>query len=340
MWTNNEEYYSGQGNLLVGFRTATGKPMGLRHIGNVPELSLKISQQEDNHKESKTGLHSTDLTLVKSTEVTMSATLENFSTENIAMLLRSQVNNVAEGSVTDETIYVMVGGVTPLDHLNVSNVVVKNGSKTLVARVDDATPYDYEVNHEAGSIKFNENSANLGLSATGVTTGTTTAITVANAQVKVGDYVTLQGFTGANASDVNGKKVKVVSATSSQVVVDLDTSGKTITATNAVVYYDGIPVTVSYSHGAFDEMQALTTGKVMTYWRFEGLNTATETGEFKPVVVDIFKVSTQPLQELSLISDNIQSVKIDANVLADTERAKTNGTNTKSKSAFFSVRKL
>lgn len=340
MWTNNEEYFSGQGNLLVGFRTVTGKPMGLRHVGNAPELSLKISQQETDHKESKTGLHSTDLSLVTATEVTMSATLENFSTENIAMLLRSQVDNVGEGSVTDEVIYAMAGGITPLDHLNISNVVVKNGSTTLVAYVDDATPYDYELNAESGSIKFNKDSVNLGLPITDLTIGTTTAITVADAPVKVGDYVTLQGLDGADASTVNGIRAKVVSVTSTQVVVALDTTGKSLTATGSVLYYEGMPVTVSYSHGAFDEVQALTTGKVMTYWRFEGLNTATETGDFKPVVVDLFKVSSQPLQELSLISDSIQSVKIDAKVLADTERAKANGTNVKAKSAFFSVRKV
>lgn len=338
-WNSTEEYFSGQGDLLVGLRTATGKPMGLRHVGNVPELTLTVTQEEEGHKESKTGLHSTDFTMVKSTEVSMSATLEKFSTENIAMLLRSKVHKVDEGSVVDETIYAMAGHISPLDHLFVSNVVVKNGSKTLVAYVDDNTPYDYEVNEQAGSIKFNADSLNLGLPITSITTGATTALTIDNAPVSVGDLVTLNGFTGADATSVNRKSVKVMSVTDTQIVVALDTSSKDLTATNGVVYYDGMPVTVSYSHGAFDEVQALTTGKVMTYWRFEGLNTASENGEFKPVVVDIFKVSSQPLQELSLISDSVQSVKLDSQVLADTERAKTQGINVKSKSAFFSVRK-
>lgn len=69
--------------------------------------------------------------------------------------------------------------------------------------------------------------------------------------------------------------------------------------------------------------------------RFEGLNTAEvdgSTGRSSPVVVEVFKFSTDPFQELALIADTVQSFVLEGSVLADGFR--TTG------SKYFNVKKL
>ena len=63
--------------------------------------------------------------------------------------------------------------------------------------------------------------------------------------------------------------------------------------------------------------------------RFEGLNTAEENA---PVLVEVFNFLTDPLKELSLISDSVQQFVLEGSVLADS--TKTTG------SKFFKTIKL
>lgn len=335
-WNKETEYFSGQGVLLVGLRSATGKPMALRHVGNCPSLNIGISQETLEHKESQSGNYSTDLSVVRSTDVTASAQLEDFNSKNLAMLLSSMARPVAAGTISNAVVYASAGAIAPLDHLRVSDVTVTAGAKTLVAfdDADEDAPYDYKVNADAGSIEFSDQVKGLGLGITTITLGATTTLEVANAPVTVGQAVSLSGFTGADSAKVNGKWFNVVSVTSSQVTIALASTALDIVAgADSTLGYDGYTVTVSYSHESFTEVEALTRGKVEMYWRFEGLNSIDS--EFSPVVVDMFKVSSKPLQELSLISDAVQSATLEASLLADNTRAKP-----MEKSAYFTVRKI
>ena len=92
---------------------------------------------------------------------------------------------------------------------------------------------------------------------------------------------------------------------------------------------DGDTLTVGYSYGSQVQVDALTEGAKELYMRFEGLNTAEGN---VPVVVEVFKFLTDPLKELSLISDAIQQFTLEGSVLADS--TKTTG------SKFFRVTKL
>lgn len=92
---------------------------------------------------------------------------------------------------------------------------------------------------------------------------------------------------------------------------------------------DGDELTVAYSFAQQQQIDALTEGAKELYMRFEGLNTAEGN---VPVVVEVFKFLTDPLKELSLISDTIQQFTLEGSVLADS--TKTVG------SKFFRVTKL
>lgn len=334
-WNKDTEYFSGQGVLLVGLRSATGKPLGLRHVGNCPELSIKIAQNTEEHKESQSGNSATDLTIVRSTEVTTSAKIEDFDAENLAMLLQAAIKPVNEGEVVDRQVYIGRGAVTPLDHLRVSEVVVTYDSEVLTPYIDEVTPWDYEVNEDAGSIRFNKKSTKVGKTVSSITTGATTALDVTSTKdLKVGGLVRISGFTDDEGNRFNERSFKIISKTDTQIVIAADTSVNAIAVgADSIIDYDGMQATVSYSHGSFTEVEALTNNKVDLFWRFEGLNSASE--NYDPVVVEMFRVSSKPLQDLALISDTVQSSTIEASLLADTNRAKKN-----EKSAFFTIRKI
>lgn len=78
---------------------------------------------------------------------------------------------------------------------------------------------------------------------------------------------------------------------------------------------DDDPVTVDYTYAAQTVVDALTEAASEVYMRFEGLNTA---DGLKPVVVEVFRFLTDPLKELSLISDQIQKFTLDGSALLDT----------------------
>jgi len=76
----------------------------------------------------------------------------------------------------------------------------------------------------------------------------------------------------------------------------------------------GDDLLADYSYSAQKTVGALTAAASEKYVRFEGLNTADGN---KSVVVEAFRFLTDPLQELSLISDDIQSFALEGSVLLD-----------------------
>lgn len=81
---------------------------------------------------------------------------------------------------------------------------------------------------------------------------------------------------------------------------------------------DGDTLTVDYQFAEQHVVEGLTQGAKELYMRFEGLNTAEENS---PVVVEVFKFSTDPFKELALIGDTVQSFVLEGSVLADTTRS-------------------
>lgn len=244
-----DHYYSGQGVVMAAERDAQGNPKGFVPIGNVSALNLSVATSVLEHKESHSGQRGTDKRITTETTCTLSMTAENFIAENLATFLRGTKTEVASGTVADEAITVYLGKVVALKNIKVSAVAVTLGAEPLVAYVDDDTPYDYIVNTEAGSIKFND--------------------------------------------------------------------GKVIALATLVEGDEGTEATVAYSFAKQIRVDALTTGAKELTLRFEGLNTAEDN---TPVIIEVFKFSTDPLRELALIGDAIGQFQLEGSVLADTSR--------------------
>lgn len=305
---------------MVGDRDSSGKPAGLIPVGNVSDLKIAISTSVIEHRESQTGQRAIDLRLVTETKATLSMTLESWNKVNLEMALRATLSQKPASSVVGETFKGYLARVSPMANLSISAVAVKRAATALTAYVNDVTPYDYKVNLASGSIKLNDgavvNTDKLttgGPAPTAISVGVSTTITVANTAT-AGSACTFTGFSGADASLINGKVVRVISATGSGVVVDLDTFGKTITLGTPLSFFDGTPLTADYTYAAQTVIDALVLGTGEKFLRFEGLNTAD--GNL-PVNVDVFKFAVSPLRELSLISDTVGQFQVEGNVLAD-----------------------
>jgi hypothetical protein len=322
--STTEEYFSGQGVVLIGLRTADGKPKGLRPVGNCPALAIKNATSVLEHKESTTGARGTDKRLTTEIKVTLSATLENFNSKNLADAIRGAVTQVAGSSVTGETFYAYAGLVSPLEHIQVSAYTLKMGAtNTLTAYTNDSSTWDYKINEESGSVLFNDGSdqafANLGVVPTAIAVGATTTYTVPSGHnFAVGDSAVARGLTGADAGDVNSVSTTVTAVGATSVTVNINTTGDTITTaagSRLVNTSGGMPATADYTWATQQEIDAFTSGAKELWMRFEGLNTAEDDS---PVVVDIFKYLLDPTQELSLISDQLQQFVLEGSVLADT----------------------
>lgn len=317
-WDAIDHYYSGQGVAMYAERDALGNPKGFEAFGNVSDLKLTIGTSVLEHKESHTGQRGTDLRLTTETKCSLSMTVENFVAKNLAAALRGSVTDIAAASVVAEALKGYVGKVSALRNIKISALVLKKGATSLTPYTNDVTPYDYLVNEDAGSIKLNDGAAvafaGLGEAVTAVAVGATTQLTVVNSAA-VGDSVVMSGFTGADAGLLNGKTAKVLTASGTQVTVDIVTTGKTITATGTPkVVFDGVALTADYSYAAQKRVDALTSGVKELFLRFEGLNTAEDNS---PVVVEVFKFNTDPLKELALIGDGVQQFVLEGSVLAD-----------------------
>lgn len=336
MATNDvvSKYFSGQGIVMIADKDpVTGAAKGFTPVGNVSDLKISISTSVIEHKESSTGQRGIDKRLTTESKAALSMTLESFSKENLALALRGDNTSLPGATVTSEAHKLYFGKVEALAYAKLSVVTsVSRGATALTPYTNDATPYDYKVNLDAGSFTMNDGQKGilldkatlLGTACSGsfiVISGSKATFHFASAPATaaVGGRLAVQGAAGTNASVVNGKSLPITAVTGTTVEVELGLTGQTITGSGTTLCVaDGDALTVTYNYGAQDVTNVLTTGSVDKVLRFEGLNTADGN---KPCIVEIFKFQADPLKELALISDALGAIQLDGNVLYDALQA-------------------
>jgi hypothetical protein len=336
-------YYSGQGVVMLGNRdSVTGNPTGLKRVGNCKDLKITVATTVITHKGSQDGQRAIDARLQTETNATISMTIDNWDSENIAKASRGDKKTITAGTVAGELVNAFIGKVSGFKHISVNTVTVSLGGTALTEYVDAVTPYDYKLNEDAGSILLNDPTktglafghlTGSGVAATAIAVGTNTVITVTPPTgSKIGDHVTLSGFAGANAEAVNGVTAKITALTGTSITVGLNTAGLTITAGTNSVSFDDIPIvlTVGYNFANQFLVDGLTQPLTDNWVRFEGLNTVDEN---KPVIVDLFRFSNDPFKELALLSDTFGEFVLEGSLLTDNTRPS-------GQSKYFQVRKL
>lgn len=140
-------YFRGQGKVFVAERDVSGNKKAMMWLGNVAALTLALEVETLEHKESYSGQSLTDLKLITSKKATVSATLESWSLNNLALGLYGQTVDVTGTTVTGEVLPsgLVVGDIVQTAHPKISSVTVKDSAgtpATLVAntdyRIDDA----------------------------------------------------------------------------------------------------------------------------------------------------------------------------------------------------------
>ncbi|NDP58004.1 MAG: hypothetical protein GZ090_01415 [Oxalobacteraceae bacterium] len=99
----------------------------------------------------------------------------------------------------------------------------------------------------------------------------------------------------------------------SKYTVDADYGTITLLDVTAVVQ----PLNVAYTHAALENVSIFTASQSEVFLRYEGINLA-EDGA--PVIVELYKVSTEPLKELALITTKFAETAIASTVLLDSAR--------------------
>src|SRR5512141_2738626 len=331
----NNHYFSGQGVVMIGDRDVNGRPKGLIPVGNVSALKLGLATTVLEHKESQSGAHAVDLRLITEIKSSLSMTVENFSSDSLARALAGEVTVKPGATVTDEDIGgIYLGRVAAFKYIKASTVTVKRSSGTpqaMTLYTISSTPWDYLLNQDAGSVKFNDglllafDKLTTGSSVTAPTTvtpGSTTVFTWAATPpasilaTGVGGKLVVSGLAGADAALVNNIPgiITAIDTVAKTVTVAIDTSGKTITIGTPKVFSEGESGSATYTYAQQNVIDAMTQGMSEKYMRFEGLNTAD--GNL-PVVVEVFRFIVDPLKELALIGEGIGPFQLDGNTLAD-----------------------
>lgn len=119
------EYFSGQGRLSIA-KIVNGKPQAYRFAGNVPTLEISTEVQSNDHKESHSGQRAIDYSIVTERNVSFSATLEEFTKENLAIALGASVSKIEAKNVSDEVLgnSPKDGDVLYLQYANAKDVVI------------------------------------------------------------------------------------------------------------------------------------------------------------------------------------------------------------------------
>lgn len=147
MATYTPEYFSGQGRVYVA-PWVNGKRGALRWVGNVPELEIGVEVDKEEHKESYSGQRLVDFTMIKETNTTFKATLEEFTQENLALAFRASVKAVEGSTVADETVggdALAVGDVLLLTHPSVSGLTLKDSKSGTATTLKEGEHYEVDL---------------------------------------------------------------------------------------------------------------------------------------------------------------------------------------------------
>lgn len=144
--------FSGQGKVYLGKRLPSGLPGAMRWIGNATALKLSLDEEVSETNESFSGQRLPYRRSVKTRSGGVAISFDEFSKENLSLMLAAAVTTVAAGvAVVDRVLAtpVLVGEALLLGAYNVSQVTITDSSvapKTLTANVN------YRLNEFAGTV--------------------------------------------------------------------------------------------------------------------------------------------------------------------------------------------
>ena len=269
-----------------------GSAAPMRPVGNVSALNLAIEEDEKTLQDYTTPGGGQWAALSRISGINASMTLHDLDPANLALALYGSTSAAAGATVADEAHTAYQGGLIRLAHPAPTAVTVANA----------APAWAGETAYAAGA--FVLDTGRLYEATTGGTSGvaeptwpTTTGATVTDGTVTWTDR-------GAFAAVAD---------------TDYEVRPEGIFVLGGGIP-DGCPVEISYTYGAYDLVQALTSGSSIFELSFGGLN---EANSNSPVVVDLFRVQLSAASDLGFISDDFASLELTGKVLSDSSKTGT-----------------
>lgn len=144
-------YFSGQGKLFVA-PIINGVPGVFRWVGNVPNFAPAFATEKFEHKESYTGQRLKDKIITTDNTATVSATLEEWSKENLALAVRGVAVEQPTTAVVDEVAPagMAAGDIWGLKNVNVTALTLEDSTPT--TPLEPVLGTDYTVDPDFGSI--------------------------------------------------------------------------------------------------------------------------------------------------------------------------------------------
>lgn len=99
----------------------------------------------------------------------------------------------------------------------------------------------------------------------------------------------------------------------SKYVVDAEYGAITVLDVTGIVQ----PLKVAYTYSALESISIFSAAQKDVFLRYEGINLA---DEGKPIIVELYRVSSKPLKDLNLITDKLADMNISADILIDTNK--------------------
>lgn len=149
-------YYSGQGKCYVAERTAGGVAKAFRFLGNVPELSVQMETEKNEHKESTSGGRIVDQITQTGKKASVSFALEEFTIDNLCLLLYGVKVSKTGATVTDE---VLPTGIVNEDFVRLDHPNIIDTPAPFVLKDSTGTPAtvpgaNYTLNKSHGSLQI------------------------------------------------------------------------------------------------------------------------------------------------------------------------------------------
>lgn len=149
-------YLSGQGKCYEASRNAAGAALAFRFMGNVPAFELALNVDSLEHKESTSGQRLVDLRLITGKKVDLTMNVQEFTPENLALLVFGTVRSSSSGSVTNEligggSVAIAAGETYALANANISALAITDSAGTPLTL---APGTDYVANLPYGLVTF------------------------------------------------------------------------------------------------------------------------------------------------------------------------------------------
>lgn len=144
----------------------------MRELGNIPDFTLEITADKQEHTESMSGDDTVDLVLYNTTGVSFSGTIEQIDEDNLAYVLSGKNVEVATKTVEAQSLgSVKAGQKIKLDGFNLTTVTVKGAADAAIEQSK------YKLDAAFGTIVFSEDTPSVTV---GYTTGAVTHTTIAS----------------------------------------------------------------------------------------------------------------------------------------------------------------